>query len=83
MLDRLEQIILVDRVVVPNVTKFSLIGTGEFEDNAVCSIHSETPDLVMLRMQFFGPEGRMEWVVLKPLGSGRGFSLNVARECLK
>ena len=79
----LKQIIVVDRVVVPNVAKFSLVGTGEFKDNAVCSIHSETPNLVMLWMQFFGPEGRMKWVAFKPLGSSRGFSLNVARKCLK
>ncbi len=60
----LKQIIVVDSVVVTNVAKFSLVGTGEFKDNAVCSVHSETPDLVMLWVQLFGLEGRMKWVAL-------------------
>ena len=52
----LKQVVVVDGLVVPNVTKFRLIGTCELEDDAVGTIHPETPDFVVFGMEFFGSE---------------------------
>lgn len=54
-------------MMVADIAKFGLIRPHKFEDNPIGLIHSEAPDFVLLGMQFFGSERRMEGVALEQL----------------
>jgi len=43
-------------MVVPDVSKFSVVGTDKFEDDPIGSVHTETPDFVVCRVKFLGLE---------------------------
>lgn len=59
-----------------DVTEFDVIGSEEFEDDAVGSIHSKAPHFVLFGVQLLGVEGRVKWIRSKELGLGGGFPLN-------
>ena len=62
--------------MVADVAEFDMVGAEKFEDDAVRSIHSKTPHLVLFGMQLLGMEGRMKRVLSKEIGLGGGCSLN-------
>lgn len=53
---QLEQRIIVDGVMVSDITKFSLVGTEKLKNNAIGLIDPKAPDLMMFGMQFFSSE---------------------------
>ena len=53
---QLEQRIIVDGVMVSDITKFSLVGTEKLKNNAISLIDPKAPDLMMFGMQFFSSE---------------------------
>ena len=61
----LEQIVVVDGMMVPDVSKFSVAGTNKLEDDSIGSINPKTPDFMMLGMELLGPERRMERILFK------------------
>ena len=80
---QLEQRIIVDGVMVSDITKFSLVGTEKPKNNAISLIDPKAPDLMMFGMQFFSSECRMKRVTLKPIRPDGSFPLNLTREFLK
>lgn len=61
----LEQVIVVDGMMVANITKLSMIRADKFEHNPIGSIYSEAPYFMVLGVQFFGSERRMEGVAFE------------------
>lgn len=53
---QLEQRIIVDGVMVSDITKFSLVGTEKLKNNAISLIDPKAPGLMMFGMQFFSSE---------------------------
>ena len=78
-----EQIEVVNGVVVTDVAKFDMVGANEFEDHPVSLIHSETPDVMALGMQFFGVKRRVKRIALKQVRFGDGLSLDGGRKFLE
>ena len=71
-----EQVKVVDRMVVTDVTEFGMIGADKFKDNPVSLIDPEAPDFMVLGMQFFSVKRRVEGIVLEQVCFGGGFSLD-------
>ena len=45
-----EQIVVVDEMMMSDISKLGLARTGKLEDNSIGSVDPKTPDLVMLGM---------------------------------
>jgi hypothetical protein len=69
--------------MMSDVAKFYMIGTEEFEDDAIRPINSEAPDFVMLRMQLLSMERRVKRVSSKEIGLADGLPLNWFGEFLE
>ncbi|MCZ7627108.1 MAG: hypothetical protein FIA90_06135 [candidate division NC10 bacterium] len=82
--DRLfEQIKIINRMVVPNITEFRLIGSDKSEDDPVCLVDPEAPDLMMLGVQFLGMKRRVEGIAFEQVRFGSSFPLDGGRQFLK
>lgn len=66
-----------------DVTKFCMIGANKFENNPVGLVNTETPDFMMLRMQFFCVKGRIKGIALEQIRFCDSFSLNGVRQFLE
>ena len=51
-----EHVIVVDRVVMADVTKFDMVGTQEFENDPIGLIDAKAPDFVMFWTEFLAVE---------------------------
>lgn len=69
--------------MVPDITKFSLIGTDKLKNNAIDLIYPEALNVVLFGMQLFGSEGWVKRVALKPISPDDSFLLNLTRKFLK
>ena len=78
-----EHVVVVDRVVMADVAEFDVIGSEEFEDDAIRSIDPKAPDFVVLRVQFFAVKGWMKRILSEEIGLGGGLALNRLGEFLE
>ncbi|HSA87006.1 MAG TPA: hypothetical protein VLE46_12550 [Nitrospira sp.] len=51
-----EHVVIINGMMVTNEPEFDMIGTEEFEDDAVCVIDSKAPHFMMLGMELFSME---------------------------
>jgi len=63
-------------MMVANIAKLSMVRADKFEDNPIGLIYSEAPYFVVLGVQFFGSERRMERVAFEKFRPFRCLALN-------
>jgi hypothetical protein len=78
-----EQIVVVDRMMVSDISELCLAGSDKLEDYPIGSIHSKAPHFVMLGVQLFRVEGWVKRVALEQIRFGSGFSLNGCWQVVK
>jgi len=70
-------------MVMSDVTELGVIGTNKFEDDPVSLVDPETPNFMVLGMQFLRVKGGVEWVAFEQVCFGNGFSLDGGWEFLE
>jgi hypothetical protein len=65
------------------VAEFDMVGSEEFEDDAIGPIDPKAPDFVVLRMQFLAVKRWMKRILSEKISLGGGFALNRLREFLE
>lgn len=51
-----EHVVVVDRMVMPDIAEFDVGGAQEFENDAIGSIDAKAPDFMMLGVKLFAVE---------------------------
>lgn len=78
-----KQIVVVDEMMVSDISKFCLAGAGKLKDDSIGSINPKAPDFMMLGVQLLGPERGMKGIFFKDVCSRGGFVLNILRQVLE
>ena len=63
-------------MMVTDVSKLSIVGANELEDNSISLVYSEAPHLMMLRVQLFSSQRRVKGIVFEEFGFCGGLPLN-------
>jgi hypothetical protein len=75
-----EEVIVVDRMMVTDVSQLGMVGTGKFEDDPISLVDSEAPCFVVLRVQLFRSKGRVIRVLFEKIRFEGSLALNGSRK---
>ena len=71
-----EHVVVVDKMMIANVSEFGMAWFGELEDDAVGAVNAKALHFMLLRMEFFDVQRRMKGVGLEEVCLDSCFALN-------